>query len=437
MIIHCEECGKKYRINPEKIRDKTAGFNCKVCGDRISVGKPKPPRVNFSVPEPEPERRHPDTKTLIRPVIEDEGKATAAVPPPERNRFGLKEKLISLMLAVTLLPLLLFWGITFKQTNERIRVDSEKLLLQTSKRLANNLDEWVDKNVRMLKVSADLPVVSSMDRFMQELVLRSIQKEYPWSYLVFTLDIAGMNVARSDEQPLVDYSDQKYYRDIRDGKGVAWQIIEEKGSRKAAIVLAVPIRSGSELVGILALATRIEMITEQVINRSPDQIGFAFLVDTTGKLISHQDPRYNRKRNDMSRHPIIAEFKNGQKGLIAFSDDKNTPFRGHARGTVFGWILAAQAEDKEVFQILKKAQFFAYIYLCVTIIIVTGIAFIAGRAMTRPIKELTDAAERISVGELDVEITVKRKDEIGELAEAVVRMQDSLRLSIERLRRRR
>jgi len=50
---------------------------------------------------------------------------------------------------------------------------------------------------------------------------------------------------------------------------------------------------------------------------------------------------------------------------------------------------------------------------------------------------LTDAANRISVGELGVEIENKSKDEIGELAEAITRMQDSIRLSIERLRRRR
>jgi HAMP domain-containing protein len=37
---------------------------------------------------------------------------------------------------------------------------------------------------------------------------------------------------------------------------------------------------------------------------------------------------------------------------------------------------------------------------------------------------------------LDTEIKVTSKDEIGELAEAIARMQDSLRLSLDRLRRR-
>jgi HAMP domain-containing protein len=45
-------------------------------------------------------------------------------------------------------------------------------------------------------------------------------------------------------------------------------------------------------------------------------------------------------------------------------------------------------------------------------------------------------ADRISVGELDAVIDINSKDEIGDLAEAITRMQDSVRLSIERLRRR-
>jgi methyl-accepting chemotaxis protein len=62
---------------------------------------------------------------------------------------------------------------------------------------------------------------------------------------------------------------------------------------------------------------------------------------------------------------------------------------------------------------------------------------IYGHRLTRRITYLTEAAERISVGDLEAEIEIKSKDEIGTLADAISRMQDSLRFSIERLRRRR
>ena len=60
-----------------------------------------------------------------------------------------------------------------------------------------------------------------------------------------------------------------------------------------------------------------------------------------------------------------------------------------------------------------------------------------GYSLSKNIGKLTDAADRISIGELDVSIKISSKDEIGALADAIIRMQDSLRFSIERLRKRR
>ena len=60
-----------------------------------------------------------------------------------------------------------------------------------------------------------------------------------------------------------------------------------------------------------------------------------------------------------------------------------------------------------------------------------------GRRLKGNLIKLTDAAERISVGELNTEINIRSNDEISDLADTITRMQESIRLSIERLRRRR
>jgi HAMP domain-containing protein len=60
-----------------------------------------------------------------------------------------------------------------------------------------------------------------------------------------------------------------------------------------------------------------------------------------------------------------------------------------------------------------------------------------GYRLTGRVRGLAEFAERISVGELDTEIEIHSKDEIGALAQAIVRMQESIRLSLERLRKRR
>lgn len=75
--------------------------------------------------------------------------------------------------------------------------------------------------------------------------------------------------------------------------------------------------------------------------------------------------------------------------------------------------------------------------LGLTLLVMALIVFFYAHRITERIQNLTDVAERISVGEMDAEIKIETNDEIGTLAEAIGRMQDSIRLSIERLRRRR
>jgi len=85
----------------------------------------------------------------------------------------------------------------------------------------------------------------------------------------------------------------------------------------------------------------------------------------------------------------------------------------------------------------EKARLISWAALGGTLLLIGIIVSVYGQRLTGKIKSLTDVAERISIGDLGVEVETKSRDEIGELAEAISRMQESIRLSIERLRRRR
>jgi methyl-accepting chemotaxis protein len=73
----------------------------------------------------------------------------------------------------------------------------------------------------------------------------------------------------------------------------------------------------------------------------------------------------------------------------------------------------------------------------VSLVLGIGIAFYLSQLLTKPILQLTEAANRISLGELDEPIVVATGDEIGELGESLERMRISLKQAIERLRSRR
>ena len=432
--IACNHCGKDYRVDESQIRGDSAKMKCQECGMFIIIEKPAP-SMNGPDPAGSPAAATLDEASADSASVRDAAKASA---DRTRVKFGLTTRMILLMLMISLVPLALFGVISYRQTEAQIRHDTVGLMEQTAAGLTSQVNEWIDKNVRVLQAAAKLDAIVSLERGRQEPVLRALHEVYPWMYLVFTLGPDGMNTARSDEEGLKDYSDRQYYKDVAQGKAVAWQTLIGKTSKKPALVLAVPIISGGKLAGVMAAAMTIDEISKNVATWRKGKTGFAFLVDEKGKVVAHQIEEFVVTQKKLSDNPLVAAFLSKQKPTtMSFRDDSGQLTLGHVRGTDYGWALAIRQEHLEVFAPLKKIQLFALALFAVTAVLVLLIATLSARTLVRPITKLTDVAERMSMGDLDVQIDVHSRDEIGMLAQAVERMQTSLRMAMDRLRRRR
>ncbi len=119
-----------------------------------------------------------------------------------------------------------------------------------------------------------------------------------------------------------------------------------------------------------------------------------------------------------------------------------TPIEGTNLGisvTVYmeEFVRPLRKVERKADQITKVTRNMTIVALGVTLVLMAIIVFFYAHRITSRIRNLTELAERISVGEMDAEIKIDTKDEIGALGEAISRMQNSIRMSIERLRKRR
>ena len=424
MEITCDNCGKIYRVNENKIKGDTARLKCSSCANIITVSKQK---SEASVALYESVAETPSEKEIPSNFIK------------KKVYFSLFVKIIIVMLLVSLIPMAIFWGITYKENVTRIRNDTQLVMSLTAHGLENQVNSWVDNNIWVLKSTARHPSVISMVRQNQEPVLQQIQKKYPYIYLAFTVGLDGSNVARSDDVPLKYYGDRQYFKDIIDGKKLSWQTLIGKTSKMPALVLAVPIMHEDKLVGVVAAAMTIDEISKHIARWKKGKTGFAFLVDDKDKVVAHQVKHYALNQKNLSSHPLVASFRKGgwTTKTFVFKDENKKKYMGHIRRINYGWALAIQQEEQEVFDSLKRIQKFATTLLIVTIMLVLLIAWISAKAVVSPIKKLTEVAERMSLGDLNMKINIPSKDEIGFLAQAIKRMQTSLRLAMDRLRQKR
>ena len=106
MIVICEECGKRYRIDAEKIKGKVARFKCKSCNHVITVTKPElrppvppppPPRVEEAPAEvPEEKQPPPEPKKKEKPAKRKKEKKAAL----KTKGLGLRSKMLMLFLLI-------------------------------------------------------------------------------------------------------------------------------------------------------------------------------------------------------------------------------------------------------------------------------------------------------------------------------------------------
>jgi HAMP domain-containing protein len=83
----------------------------------------------------------------------------------------------------------------------------------------------------------------------------------------------------------------------------------------------------------------------------------------------------------------------------------------------------------------NKIRIFYLVIFCVLLILMVRIFFYA-RSVIKPILQLAEVADKISMGELDTPVQVKAKGEVAILAESIERMQTSVKAAVERLQKR-
>ena len=173
---------------------------------------------------------------------------------------------------------------------------------------------------------------------------------HPNLYLIHTLDMSGLNVARSDDADLKDYSDREYYKSVTSGEPIAYQVVIGKTSGQPALVLAVPILDeNSNVIGVASSAGLLDDISQDVTDTVLGETGVVYVIDASNQIITHTDPAYTTDElRDFSEYPPIAALRQGQEGLITFSDENGVDWRAFVSLIDNGWGVVAQQTESEL-----------------------------------------------------------------------------------------
>jgi methyl-accepting chemotaxis protein len=353
------------------------------------------------------------------------------------KKSGVKifPKLLLTMLLISAIPLAGLWYLSAVTGQKTLKDNLDTGLNRVAKAVAADVDGWIDMNIRSLRQSAALEEMASMDPLKQAAGLKANASTYEWTYLLFTTDAEGNNIARSDGNALKFYGDREYFKQVRNGAQVGQQVLIGRSTQKPALCLSVPVNNQIQsFVGVLTGCSQLDAISNAVADVNIGPSGQAFLVDSRGRLVAHSDTdSLSANLQDFSDHPAVAASEASQN--VVFEEDGKQVV-AYPQTLDLGWTLVVQQDYDDAFAPLYTAKRNALIVMVLTIGLVLAAAFVFTRNLVHPIRQLTNVADAFSRGQPAAEIPgIDRGDEVGELARAVKRMGVSIQMAFDQLKK--
>lgn len=126
--------------------------------------------------------------------------------------------------------------------------------------------------------------------------------------------------------------------------------------------------------------------------------GVAYLVDANGKIIAHPDPA--RVGTDLSTHAGIEQVTRGEAGATFHRDENGTELVvGYAPISPVGWGLAIDEPWAEVVAPMFQYAVLLPVVLVLVALVGLGAIYFGVRNIVRPLQELSQAAQRIALGD--------------------------------------
>jgi methyl-accepting chemotaxis protein len=251
------------------------------------------------------------------------------------------------------------------------------------------------------------------------------------------MDPTGANIARSDDKSLKHFGDRSYFQSSMKGEASSRQVLISKSTNMPALTLSVPIRNALSVGphGVLAMAMKLDDISKVINDTRIGETGYAILLDAENKLIAHGNPKQRKQTvQDFGEHPAFKVGGIHMEPTIYSTNGKEVV--GYARKLPQGWTLLVEQDYAEAYASLERLETQARMLIVLTGTLVVGFAYLLGKQLTRPIKDLIIVAEQLSKGQFRETIPgTERGDEIGALARAVERLGISIRLAMDRLRK--
>lgn len=155
-----------------------------------------------------------------------------------------------------------------------------------------------------------------------------------------------------------------------------------------------------------------------------------FVVDSKGALLSHRDARLVLERKSLADLPVVKDFLKGQTlaSTVEYPSETGETMLGAFAQVNVGRLATVVQIPKTVAYLAATELTRSILWMALLVLSISSvIGLVWSFGITRHVARLTQATLTVAKGAFDVQVRVKSRDEIGQLADSFNQMASELK----------
>ena len=187
--------------------------------------------------------------------------------------------------------------------------------------------------------------------------------------------------------------------------------------------------------GVLGFNIDLPVITKMIQDIKIGKTGYVILLDSHDTIIAHpKNAAMNFKNSKEMQIDAFNDVSNLAGSSIEVTIDGVKHFANVVVSPTTGWKYLCLVDKDEVFAGSAKLRQVILVATFITLLIVLIIAFYMSNQIAKPLIIMVEACNEFAAGDFrDKPRRLERKDEIGQLADALVNMRGSLRTMLKQV----
>jgi two-component system sensor histidine kinase/response regulator len=238
-----------------------------------------------------------------------------------------------------------------------------------------------------------------------------------------------------------------YVKAVTEDKTIWTAPYVDANTKDLIVTCAAPVKDkDGRFLGVVGYDVLLTTIQKDILSLDIGYDSYAMLVDGAGKVLVRpgvdvKDTRWNEtyESEDLTQTDnaafkgIVANMMAGKSGVEAFTTDGDGRYAAYAPLDIIDASLAIVASQPAVVQPAQEMQTYIMIVWAIVLVIAVIIGVLIGNGITRPINQLTQMADQVSQGKVDLDVLPEnRADEIGSLTRSFNRLVISLKMALTR-----